>query len=122
MADNKKKSGNKADTSKDKEYVSPLGDELNFPLIDVGEGVQIYHDRKNGRILADIDIDTRRGLSSKGKTVKIATATYPIEGKKKLSLNVYDKGLTDEELDEQSDFIDRKLREKENQDKLKALD
>ncbi len=103
-------------------YVSPLTDELNLTTMKIGEGVEVYHDTENGRLLIDIDILTRRGLSSSGKTIKIATANHPIGEKMKLSLNVYDKDMNMDELDKLSDFIVKKAKEKDLKEKLKALD
>ncbi len=97
--------------NQNKKYVSPIKKKeggLNLPTILVGEGVEIHHDRKNQRLLIDIDVGTRRGYTSKGKSIKIATATHMIEGAKKLSLNVFDKDMVDDELDGLEKFLDNK--------------
>ena len=119
----KKKNAEKARLEAEaNKYVSPLTDELNLATMKIGEGVEIYHDTENGRLLLDIDIETRRGLSSSGKTIKIATANHQVGDKMKLSLNVYDKDMTMKELDQLGLFIEKASKAKDLKAKLKALD
>lgn len=105
-----------------KKYVSPLKDELNLSLQSVGEGVEIHHDKKNGRILLDIDVRTRRNITSSGKSIKIATATHMIKGQMKLSLNVFDKEMNDKELNDLDGFLDRKAKRQLLDNKRKAME
>ena len=96
-----------------KKYVSPLKDELKLAIQKVGEGVILHYDEDNKRLLLDIDTDTRRGISSSLKTVKIATATFqiPETEKMKLTLNIYDKEFNKEELVQLDEKIDLKAEE-----------
>lgn len=117
---NQKKKGNP--NSKSNEYVSPLIDELGLQAQHVGEGVILFHDRDSGRVLVDIDVETRRGLSSTGKNIKIATASYGVSSKKKLTINSYDKDFSDEEMDTRAVFLKKEKRRKEQEKELKALE
>ena len=103
-------------------YVSPLIDELDLQAQYVGEGVLLYHNRDTGHVLVDIDVETRRGLSSTGKNIKIATASYGVDNKKKLTINSYDKDMSDEELDIRAEFIKREKKRKQQEKELKALE
>lgn len=102
-------------------YTSPLDDELNLSPKIIGEGVLAHYDKQNGRLLMDIDVRTRRGITSSGKSIKIATATYMIQDKKKISLNVFDKEMNDKELDMLDAFLTRKAKRSELDAKLKAM-
>lgn len=98
-------------------YVSPLAEKFSN-VQNLGKGVLLVHDLPNDRVLLDVNYGTRRGVSSTTKTVNIANATFPIEDGMKLSLNVYDKNFTDEELVEKEKILIRKTKETEL--KLKA--
>lgn len=108
--------------NKKNDYVSPLSDELQLTLQNIGEGVQLYHDQDNGRLLLDIDLRTRRGITSSGKSIKIATATHMIQGKKKMSLNIFDKDMSDKEIDQLDKFLDRKAKRQAAERKRKDLE
>lgn len=112
---------NQTDKQKPKEYISPLKDELNFDLEKIGQGVHVYHDEKNERLLVDIDIGTRRNITISGKSIKIATATHMIKGLMKLTLNVFDAEMNDDELDELEIFFKNKAKRESIKKKQEAL-
>lgn len=107
--------------SKREEYVSPLVDELNYKTQPIGEGVEFYLDDDNNRLLLDIDIGTRRNITQSGKSIKIATATHMIKGLMKLSLNIFDKDMNDQEMDDLEIFMKNKKRREELDKQLKAM-
>lgn len=115
--------GNQSQSKNKKEYISPLKDELDLAIQNVGEGVILHFDEENKRVLLDIDVSKRRGISSSGTTVKIATATYqiPNRSKSKLTLNVWDKDMTDNEMVDVDKLLDKKLKEKALKKKRDAL-
>lgn len=102
-------------------YESPLHDTFDNVQV-INENVQLVHDRSNDRILLDIDYSNRQGISSTGKTIKIANASYQIEDKMKMSLNIYDKNMTRSELKDLGKFVENKKEQKRLQDINKALD
>jgi len=104
------------------EYVSPLENELDLQVQRIGEGVLLHHDRDTGRVLLDIDVMSRRGLSSSRKNIKIATGSYGVSDTKKLTINSYDKDMSDEELDLLSETLKRDKRKKELAKEREALE
>lgn len=114
-------SRNQTNQPKPKEYISPLKDELKLDLEKIGQGVHVYHDEKNKRLLVDIDIGTRRNITISGKSIKIATATHMIHGLMKLTLNVFDSEMTDDELDDLEIFFKNKAKRESIKKKQEAL-
>jgi hypothetical protein len=103
-------------------YTSPLEDELGLPVQPIGQGVFLHHDKENGRVLLDIDVETRRGLSISRKNIKIATGSYNVTDTQKLSINTYDKEMSDEELDVLAVTLKRDKKKKELEKERKALE
>lgn len=107
-----------------KNYISPLKDELKQDLILFGDGVLGYFNEKAGRLILDIDFNTRRGLSGTAGTIKIAGVNklkMPNTNKKMLSLNLYDGEMNKKELEAQDIKLDLLIAEKKNKKKKKIL-
>ena len=112
----------KALVDKENEYISPIIEELGFQTRPIGEGVEFYLDEDNERLLLDIDIGTRRNITQSGKSIKIATATHMIKGLMKLSLNIFDKDMNDQELDDLVIFLKNKKRRDELEKQRKSME
>ena len=106
----------------EEEYISPLVEDLNYVTRPIGEGVEFYHDKKNERMLLDIDIGTRRNITISGKSIKIATATHMIKGQMKMTLNIFDKDMDDGELDDLVVFLKNKKRRDALDKERKAME
>lgn len=118
----KEKADRQRNQNQKDEYVSPLKDELDLPVQQIGEGIVMYHNRETERVLFDVNIGTRRGLSSSGKNVKLATGSYSFGNKGKINLNAYDGEKSDEELDDLAIFLKKKAKDQALTKEIKRLE
>jgi hypothetical protein len=106
-----------------KDYASPLNDELGLPTQHIGEGVIIHDDKKNQRMLVDIDYGTRRKVSSTAKSMLLSTATFKPTSTIKLSINCMDSEFKSkkelEMADEKIAEIEKRAEQKARLDALK---
>lgn len=99
----------KAELEAELEELKANGGDFDFdslsPISQVSEQVRLHHDQENKKLLIEVDISKRLGVSKSGKTVGIANAGTYYEPTKKLNLNVYDTAPANDDEQEEMNRI-----------------
>ncbi len=105
-------------------YVSPLIEELNLDTDQFGTGIIVAHDKKNKRVLLDVDISERLKISTSGLSMLLANGKYnfdKIKGDVQMNVNVWDTAFTKEELPKVKEHLAIKKQQAELKAQLKEL-